>query len=176
MKSKVDNNPNISDPYMAYKQWCNLRMFCSRKCCKTLLSRGSRVTVYGQILSAFEWLWTFPMKFSNSSPVDNNRKRLTFYFPDTVYFSVDHYSFPFFVTWKSSSNFPFEWMTSGLATTTIFRPDFTACFRFWKSFPLLSHRFTLATCPLKICKEKFLKVFRSGYLEELSSNFQERFK
>ena len=77
-------------------------------------------------------------RWNSVTAVENNRKRLTFYFPDTLYFSVDHYSFPFFVTWKSSSNFPFQWMTSGLATITIFRPDFTACFRFWKSAKLIS--------------------------------------
>ena len=118
-------------------------------------------------------------RWNSVTAVDNNHKRLTFYFPDTLYFSVDHYSFPFFVTWKSSSNFPFQWMTSGLATTTIFRPDFTACFRFWKSAKLISateSSFHSSQQVLKICKEKFLKVFRSGYLEQLSSNFQERLK
>ena len=105
--------------------------------CKTLLSRGSGITVYGQSLSAFEWLCEL-FRWNSVTAVDNNRKRLTFYFPDTLYFSIDRYSFPFFVTWKSRSNFPFQWMTSGLATITIFRPDFTACFRFWKSAKLIS--------------------------------------
>ena len=100
-------------------------------------NRRVGITVYGQIFSAFEWLHEL-FRWNSVTAVDNNRKRLTFFFPDTVYFSVDHYSFRFFVTWKSSSNFPFEWMTSGLATITIFQPDFTACFRFWKSAKLIS--------------------------------------
>ena len=122
--------------------------------CKTLLSRGSGITVYGQIGELVSLSTDKSCQHSNDFELfDNNRKRLTFYFPDTLYFSVDHYSFPFFVTRKSSSNFPFQWrMTSGLATITIFnfgrisRLVFNSGSR-QSSFPLLSHRFTLATSP-----------------------------
>ena len=113
-------------------------------------------------------------RWNSVTAVDNNRKRLTFYFPDTLYFSVDHYSCLFLVT----GNFPFQWMASGLATITIFRPDFTACFRYWKSAKLIcatESSFHSRNKSSKICKEKFLKVCRSGYLEEKTSILCKKF-
>ena len=80
--------------------------------------------------------------FSDALPLVNNRKLLhdqmaywSFYFPRrTLYLSVDHHSFPlFFVTWKTSSVFPFQWMTSSASTITLGR----SCLVFWKSAKLM---------------------------------------
>ena len=155
--------------------------------CKTLLSRGSGITVYGQIgelvsLStdkSYQHSNDFELfRWNSVTAVDNNRKRLTFYFPDTLYFSVDHYSFPFFVTWKSNSNFPFQWMTSGLATITIFRRISRLVFDSGSrqsSFPLLSHRFTLATSPQNM-QRKISKGFQKRLSRETKLQLSRKIK
>ena len=63
------------------------------------------------------------------------------------YFSVDHYSFPFFVT--------------------IFRPDFTTCFRFWKSAKFISAAESLFHSRNKSSQNMQRKISK-GFQERLS--------
>ena len=120
--------------------------------CKTLLIRGSGITVYGQIgmlvslstnksyqhTNNFErFRWHSVMAVGN-----NDRKLLTKSIvyrsiSRTLNLSVDHYSFPLLVTWKLSSNFPFQWTTSSLATITFFSAG-SESLVFWKSAKLIS--------------------------------------
>lgn len=174
-KNKVDNNKNIADPYMAYKQWCNLRMFCSRWInCKTLLLRRNGITVYGQILPVYEWpnFSDGIRRWQSITIVNSWPKGISFYFPDrTLHLSLYHYFPLFFVTWKSSSDFPFQWITCSLTTITFLRPEL---FRFLEVdkahirlvhislFSKLLQSFTFATIKSSQNIQR-KKVFGNGY-------------